>query len=62
MARGSSYFGVYRVERGQWIAKAITGGEEIAIGTFDSEKDAAVAYDKWASFNKGWNTGETNER
>lgn len=41
----SQYKGVTRNQRGRWIAKIKADGGQLVLGTFDTERDAACAYD-----------------
>jgi hypothetical protein len=41
----SQYRGVYLSPRGQWMARIQVAGKTRYIGVFESEKDAANAYD-----------------
>ena len=49
--KSSIYKGVtFRPQSGRWIAQIAPARKNIRIGTFDTEHQAAVAYDFWATF------------
>ena len=44
----SQYRGVYRTKRGRWYAQAGTRDERVFLGSFASEVEAALAYNRFA--------------